>query len=132
MTLGAEETSRLAAEGVEPTDDGSKFAWTSVGGKVMAMFDGDALSTSPSESGGTVTGSINDQGEAPTVGVILDVTSFYAEAGGQAADCGTISVVSSLQDAGDGGDDVKGVIEVADVRMFGGFALHVGRLVSGR
>lgn len=35
MTLGADETSRLADEGVEPTDDGSKFAWTSaVGGKV--------------------------------------------------------------------------------------------------
>lgn len=105
----------------------------------MATFDGDTLSTSPSESGGTVTcsgsgsSSSNDQyeGEAPTVGVILDATSFYAEAGGQVADCGTISVVSPPQGGG-GGVDVKGVIEVADVRMFGGFALHVGRLVSGR
>lgn len=103
------------------------------------MFDGDTLSTSPSESGGTVTGSSsgsgssNDQGEeeAPTVGVVLDATSFYAEAGGQVADCGTVSVVSSPPGGG-GGVDIKGVIEVADVQMFGGFALHVGRLVSGR
>lgn len=93
------------------------------------MFDGDTLSTSPAESGGTATGSSSSEGEAPTVGVILDATSFYAEAGGQAADCGTISIVSP---PGDGGGAVKGVIEVADVRMFGGFALHVGRLVSGR
>ncbi|CAN0182689.1 unnamed protein product, partial [Hapterophycus canaliculatus] len=65
-----------------------------------------------------------------TVGVILDATPFYAEAGGQVADCGQLSVTAAAE--GEGGDGAtKGVIEVADVRMFGGFALHVGRLVSG-
>lgn len=85
--------------------------------QVMAMFDGDTLST----SGGTVTAS--DGGSPPSVGVVLAATSFYAEAGGQAADTGRLSI-------GEGG--AGGVLEVADVRMFGGFALHVGRLVSGR
>lgn len=95
--------------------------------KVMAMFDGEALATSASQSGGTATASSSDQEEATTVGVILDSTAFYSEAGGQVSDCGRLLV------SGDGGDDaVTGVVEVADVRMFGGFALHVGRLVSGR
>lgn len=90
------------------------------------MFDGEALSTSSSDNQATV--SFCDDMEAPTVGVILDATPFYAEAGGQVADCGRLSVVSG----GEGGVELEGVVEVADVRMFGGFALHVGRLVSGR
>lgn len=88
------------------------------------MFDGEALATSSSDIGATVSFS-SDAEAPPTVGVILDATPFYAEAGGQVADCGRLSVVS-----GDGGEEA--VVEVADVRMFGGFALHVGRLVSGR
>ena len=91
------------------------------------MFDGEALATSASQSGGTATASSSDQEEATTVGVILDSTAFYSEAGGQVSDCGRLLI------SGDGGDDaVTGVVEVADVRVFGGFALHVGRLVSGR
>ncbi|CAN0181179.1 unnamed protein product, partial [Hapterophycus canaliculatus] len=35
MSLGAEETSRLAEEGVKPTDDDAKYTWdTTVAGKV--------------------------------------------------------------------------------------------------
>lgn len=101
--------------------------------QVMALFDGDTLSTAPSQVGGTVSASAsgdNDGGTTTTtVGVILDATPFYAEAGGQVSDCGQLSVTASGE--GDDGDSMV-VIEVADVRMFGGFALHVGRLVSGR
>lgn len=103
------------------------------------MFDGESLSTSISQSGGIVTVSSQNQEDAPTVGVVLDATPFYSEAGGQVADCGRLSVVPATDAAGLGGDgqgqgggEVRGVVEVADVRMFGGFALHVGRLVSGR
>lgn len=100
--------------------------------QVMALFDGDSLSTAASQSGGTAAASssgIDETGTATTttVGVILDRTPFYAEAGGQVSDCGKILVSAEAE-----GSDVTGVIEVADVRMFGGFALHVGRLVSGR
>lgn len=91
------------------------------------MFDGEILATSASQSGGTAAASSDE--EATTVGVILDSTPFYSEAGGQVSDCGKLLISG---DGGDGGDAVKGVVEVADVRMFGGFALHVGRLVSGR
>ena len=35
MTLGADETARLASEGVSPTDDDSKYTWSStIGSKV--------------------------------------------------------------------------------------------------
>lgn len=88
----------------------------------MALFDGDTLTTSSSPSSGSYPA---NEGE-PTVGIVLDATPFYAEAGGQMADCGRLSVVSA--EAG----EVRGVVQVADVRMFGGFALHIGRLVSGR
>lgn len=100
----------------------------------MALFDGDILSTSPSESGATVAFSSEDSEDGheidQTVGVILDATPFYAEAGGQMADSGKLLVFSSSGEGQEG--DATGVIEVADVRLFGGFALHVGRLVSGR
>lgn len=122
MALGAEETSRLTEDGVSPTDDSFKYTWNeAIDSKVIAMFDGDTLST----SSGTVTAS--DEAPPPTVGVILAATSFYPEAGGQAADTGRLLV----GEGGDGGKEGAGVVEVVDVRMFGGFVLHVGRLVSG-
>ncbi len=56
-----------------------------------------------------------------TVEVILDRTPFYAEAGGQLADTGTILL--------DGG----GTIEVDDVQApLKGLSVHHGRLVDGR
>eukprot|EP00752_Nemacystus_decipiens_P018493 g16580.t1 len=125
MALGADETSRLAEEGIKPTDDDAKYTWTpSTGSKIMAMFDGQTLATSASQGCGTATASPSEE-DATTVGIILDSTAFYSEAGGQVSDCGKLLI------SGDDGDSVAGVVEVADVRMFGGFALHVGRLVSG-
>lgn len=94
------------------------------------MFDGETLATSASQGGVTATASPDkeEDKDATTVGVILDSTAFYSEAGGQVSDWGRLLISGD-----DGGDAaVTGVVEVADVRMFGGFALHVGRLVSGR
>jgi len=54
------------------------------------------------------------------VQVVLDVTPFYAEAGGQLADTGTISL--------EGG----GIVEVDDVQApIKGLSVHHGRLVDG-
>jgi alanyl-tRNA synthetase len=53
-------------------------------------------------------------------GVILDQTSFYAEAGGQEYDTGNIVI--------DGDAD----FEVTNVQVFNGYVLHIGRLKYGK
>lgn len=58
--------------------------------------------------------------EDTTFGVILDKTSFYAEAGGQEYDTGNIVI--------DGAAD----FEVEDVQVFSGYVLHIGRLKYGQ
>ena len=53
-------------------------------------------------------------------GVILDRTSFYAEAGGQEYDTGNIVI--------DGAAD----FEVTNVQSFNGYVLHIGHLKEGQ
>ena len=54
-----------------------------------------------------------------TLGLILDRTNFYAEAGGQEYDTGTIII------------DGIAEFEVNDVQTFNGYVLHVGQLKYG-
>lgn len=58
--------------------------------------------------------------EDTTFGVLLDKTSFYAEAGGQEYDTGNI-VIDGVAD-----------FEVEDVQVFNGYVLHIGRLKYGQ
>ena len=58
--------------------------------------------------------------EGTTFGVLLDKTSFYAEAGGQEYDTGNIVI--------DGATD----FEVEEVQVFSGYVLHIGRLKYGQ
>ncbi|WP_046528347.1 MULTISPECIES: alanine--tRNA ligase [Cellulomonas] len=74
----------------------------------------------------TVVGLLVDGVPAPSatapahVQVVLDVTPFYAEAGGQLADTGTISLENG------------GIVEVDDVQApIKGLSVHHGRLVDG-
>jgi len=53
-------------------------------------------------------------------GVILDRTSFYAEAGGQEYDTGNI-VIDGIAD-----------FEVTNVQVFNGYVLHIGHLKYGK
>ena len=53
-------------------------------------------------------------------GIILDRTSFYAEAGGQEYDTGNVVI--------DGDAD----FEVTNVQVFNGYVLHIGRLKYGQ
>ena len=54
------------------------------------------------------------------IGIILDRTSFYAEAGGQEYDTGNI-VIDGVAD-----------FEVNNVQVFNGYVLHIGQLKYGR
>lgn len=58
-------------------------------------------------------------------GVILDKTSFYAEAGGQIFDTGFMTKESL------GGDEEDSEFEVRDVKCQGGYIVHLGNVASG-
>ena len=53
-------------------------------------------------------------------GIVLDRTSFYAEAGGQEYDTGNI-VIDGVAD-----------FEVTNVQVFNGYVLHIGHLKYGK
>jgi alanyl-tRNA synthetase len=99
LELGTEDTGLLEKRGVPLTIDDDKYSQENVEAQVLAVFE--------------------DEG---VVGVVLDKTSFYAEAGGQ--ECDTGALVLSV----DGDEDVK--LEISDVQTYGGYILHVGTLVS--
>lgn len=108
FVLEAEETAFLGNEGVAPTDDSAKYIWyENPKATVKAIFAGGR---------GSFVGSTDAIDEGSPFGVVLDSTSFYAEAGGQVADIGF------LKDA----RDAETLFEVSTVQVFGGFILHIG------
>lgn len=114
LELIAEQTAWLGDNGVAATDDSSKYEWDeAVPATVQAVFGPDGFFTD---------GAAAQTGDS--VGVILDKSSFYAEAGGQEADLGTISIVSE-----DG--KATGKFTVTDVQAYGGFILHSGTVEEG-
>lgn len=112
LVLEAEQTSTLAGRGVVPTDDSAKFEIDSQPtAHVRAIYTPNGFVEELSSPAG--------EAEATAAGVVLDVTSFYAEAGGQVADSGVLSLPG-------GGD-----FDVLDVQVYAGFVLHLGRLAAG-
>lgn len=112
LVLEAEETAFLSKEGVVPTDDDAKYVWNKTPtATVKAIFGGGRGNFVESTDG-------LDQGAA--FGVILDSTSFYAEAGGQVADTGLLNDAACE----------KSLFEVTNVQVFGGFILHIGNKTS--
>ena len=107
LALGAEQTAWLADSGVAFTDDKDKFAWdVQPSATVRAIY---------SSEGGFVD---SVDAAAGVVGVVLDQTAFFAQAGGQVPDAGSLL-----------GDGVR--FDVESVQSFGGYVLHVGALSEG-
>jgi len=105
MELPAEAGTRLKALGAEPTLDGDKFEGRPVESKVLAIWSGrDVDDSAP-----------RDQ----RVGVILDRTNYYAEAGGQVGDEGTIETDGACK------------FEVQNTEACAGYVLHIGRVTEG-
>jgi len=108
LELIAEQTAWLADGGVGVTDDSKKYVWDEVvGAKVEAIFTSDGFLEE---------GEVAENGSV--VGLVLDKSSFYPEAGGQDADLGTISF--------EGGELV-----INDVQAYGGYILHSGVISEG-
>lgn len=112
LELIAEQTSWLANKKIETTDDDNKYEWDlELQSSVVAIF--------------TENGFLSENEEATdgsNVGIILEKSSFYAEAGGQEADIGELLLKS------DGGDSR---FVVADVQVYGGYVLHTGVVQEG-
>ena len=104
----AEQTAHLVSKGVAGTDDSEKYVWDKdlEGCKVTALFIG----RGETEDKIGFVDSISPK--SSTVGVILDKTSFYAEAGGQVYDIGTLKTSSAT-------------VEVKNVQSYGQFVLHL-------
>jgi len=118
LELVAEQTAWLADNGVAITDNDAKYEWDQeLATKVSAIFTQDGFISSGDD------GSEIKEGE--TVGLILEKTTFFSEAGGQSSDTGNISILS------DSGDDVVGIFRVLDVQTYGGYDLHVGVMEDG-
>ena len=112
FTMAAEQTSWLANKGVEATDSSYKYVWnTPQPAQIKAIYLGlgsnDGAGFSPDV----------ECSEDDTFGLVLDVTSFYYESGGQVNDIGYLTVTS------ESGDQFK--LRVLDCKAYGSYVLHV-------
>ncbi|KAG5456040.1 MAG: tRNA synthetases class II (A)-domain-containing protein, partial [Olpidium bornovanus] len=90
---------------VKKTDDSFKYGKEQIEAKIVALYTGSDF--------------VRSVGNEATIGVILDRTNFYAEAGGQEADHGTLAI--------DGRSDFA----VETVQAYGGYVVHIGYLKYG-
>jgi alanyl-tRNA synthetase len=115
MRMVAEQTAHLISKGVPATDDSEKYVWDKAleGCTVKALFIG----RGETEDMIGFVDSISP--ESSMVGVILDKTSFYPEAGGQIYDIGTLKTANGA------------TVEVTNVQSYGSFVLHLGVVTEG-
>jgi len=114
MRMVAEQTAHLVGQGVAATDDSGKYVWDQAleGCTVKALFIG----RGETEDKIGFVDSISP--ESSMVGIVLDKTSFYAEAGGQIYDIGTIQTDSCT-------------VTITNVQNYGSFVLHLGEVKDG-
>ncbi len=114
LELIAEQTAWLANNDVSTTDDDSKYEWdVDLSSSVTAIYTEDGFMEAGAKAG-----------PGDNVGLILEKSTFYAEAGGQEADIGSIVIKSA-----DG--EVTGKFNVVDVQVYGGYLLHSGTIEEG-
>jgi len=117
LELIAEQTAWLAKQRIAPTDDSYKYQWDiNLPATVMAIYCEDGFFNNNKENEEAQVGNF--------VGLVLDRSAFYAEAGGQVADTGTIDLLDS-------NGSKRGSFTVTDVQVYAGFVLHKGVVVEG-
>jgi alanyl-tRNA synthetase len=110
LTLGPDAIARLKRLNIDPTDDIDKYHARPISTVVKAIWLGTDFDDE-----------INDPTHDDLRAIITQQTNFYADSGGQIADTGTIVDV----------DRDASQFEVVDVKSFGGYVLHIGRLRQG-
>ncbi|KAG8966582.1 Alanine--tRNA ligase [Tulasnella sp. 419] len=96
---------------VPKTDDSAKFGIGNITANVKAIYHAKQFYNSTSE--------LPTSDEPLPFGILLDRTSFYAEAGGQEYDTGSIVIDGAAEFA------------VENVQVFNGYVLHIGHLKYG-
>ena len=116
--LDPDAMARLKRLNVHPTDDTHKFHARDIRAAVKAIWSGHNF-----EEHVTTTSNISRR-----IGIILDRTNHYAEMGGQVTDHGRL-LVSREHRVGD--HHTGGEFKVEDVRSYGGYVVHFGRIIRG-
>eukprot|EP00298_Acanthocystis_sp_HF-20_P013047 c20183_g1_i1.p1 GENE.c20183_g1_i1~~c20183_g1_i1.p1 ORF type:complete len:971 (+),score=389.66 c20183_g1_i1:62-2974(+) len=129
LVLAVDQTDALRRLGCPPTNDEAKYLWNqgktigpSLPCRVVAIWNGTEFLREAKF------------GEDHLIGLVLDRTTFYSEAGGQVADKGRIVAGAGSNDGQtpDGGETWQWwEVDVVDVQKFGSYVLHIGNLVSG-
>jgi alanyl-tRNA synthetase len=101
LKLAAEQTAHLQSLNLPPTPDHHKYARNAVlHTEIVAIFEA---------NNGFVPSVVLKSGDTQHVGILLKETSFYAEAGGQAPDSGTLTLHTAS-------DEIV-VLDVVDVQV---------------
>ena len=105
LKFAAEQTSYLQNSGVKPTDDVSKYQMdVEIDTKIKAIYSPEGQFIKDVAIG------------MDAIGIVLESSPFYAEAGGQVPDIGTISFRTPE-------NELK-TLDVIDVQTYAGFLLH--------
>ncbi|KAI1922687.1 Alanine--tRNA ligase [Ophidiomyces ophidiicola] len=108
LTLTVHDLSKLEKDNIPKTDDNAKFGRGNITSQIVSIYHGKEFVNSTKD--------IPEDGQ---VGIILDKTNFYSEQGGQEYDTGKIII------------DGKAELDVRNVQMYGGYALHTGFIKYG-
>ncbi|PRP79673.1 hypothetical protein PROFUN_12571 [Planoprotostelium fungivorum] len=106
MKLDVNATAQLGRENTPTTRDEYKHEVKPVQAKILAIWNGSEFVQEVSE-------------QDKYHGIVLDVTNFYAEQGGQIYDTGVLTNSAGF------------TFEVENVQTYAGYVLHIGQLSNG-
>ena len=116
LALDVDAIADLNEDNIESTDDSAKFSLAPIKATLKAIWGGKQEQFLDFIDEGYFK---DEENPNKTVGLIFDLTNFYAEQGGQIFDTGKITT-----------DSV--VFTVTDVQVYGGYIVHYGSLSQGR
>ncbi|MEN1704812.1 MAG: alanine--tRNA ligase [Planctomycetota bacterium] len=119
LRLEPDALARLAHKNTKATDDSAKYGSQDLRGTIRAIWNGKNFDENVDAGASGL----------KRVGVVLDRTNFYAEAGGQVADTGRLNVLGEHRR--DANAHRQSEFRVESVQRFGDYVLHVGIVKNG-